>query len=218
MVAPQQPYPQSPPPSSSAGGTSKIIPVVVSAGLAVGVFAGLLFGLGTGEVAANSGRRVGSGTGEVAAFDVGTEEYEGADKVAVVTPDAGPVTPPVTPDGGVPATTPDGGTGTGSGSGSAAPAIKLAHITFTVTPAGTPAKITVDGKPVDGEVEIDISAGAKSVEVVAKAAGFRDFKKKITVMKDDTQTIDLVKRPVGVPTNGNTGRRPDGSGGGKIDI
>jgi len=125
----------------------------------------------------------------------------------------------------VPATTPDGGTaagsgagsGSGSGSGSAVPAIKLAHITFAVTPAGTPAKITVDGKPVvEGEIEIDISAGAKSVEVVAKAAGFRDFKKKISVMKDETQTIDLVKRPV-VPVNGNTGRRPD-NGGGKIDI
>lgn len=223
MVAPQQPYPQSPPPPSSGGGTSKIVPVVVSAGLAVGVFAGLLFGLGTGEVAASSGRRVGSGgTGEVAAFDVGTEEYEGSDKIAAVTPDAGPVTPPVTPDGGVPATTPDGGTpvgdgsGSGSGSGSAVPAIKLAHVTFTVNPVGTPAKITVDGKPVEGEVEIDISAGPKTVEVVAKAAGFRDFKKKISIAKDEAQTIDLVKRPVGVP-NGNTGRRPD-NGGGKIDI
>ncbi|HEY0987522.1 MAG TPA: hypothetical protein VGD80_10745, partial [Kofleriaceae bacterium] len=30
-------------------GTSKIVPVVVSAGLAVGVFCGLLFGLGTGS-------------------------------------------------------------------------------------------------------------------------------------------------------------------------
>lgn len=219
MVAPQQPYPHSQPPSSG-GGTSKIVPVVVSAGLAVGVFAGLLFGVGTGEVSASSGRRAGSGTGtgEVAVFDVGTEEYEGADKIAAAAADAGPVTPPVTPDGGVPATTPDGGTvaGDGSGSGSAVPAIKLAHVTFTVTPAGTPAKITVDGKLVEGEVEIDISAGAKTVEVVAKASGFRDFKKKISIAKDETQTIDLIKRPVGVPTN--TGRRPEGNGGGKIDI
>jgi len=30
-------------------GTSKAIPVVVSAGLAVGVFCGLLFGVGTGK-------------------------------------------------------------------------------------------------------------------------------------------------------------------------
>src|SRR3982751_647736 len=30
-------------------GTSKVVPVVVSAGLAVGVFCGLLFGVGTGK-------------------------------------------------------------------------------------------------------------------------------------------------------------------------
>lgn len=38
-----------PPPRPVRRGTSKAVPVVVSAGLAVGVFCGLLFGLGTGE-------------------------------------------------------------------------------------------------------------------------------------------------------------------------
>lgn len=220
MVAPQPPYPQGPPgafgssgppgplgppgpPSGGGGGTSKVVPVVVSAGLAVGVFAGLLFGLGTGEVAAQS-RRIGP-NGEILTFDVGTEEYEGPDKVAL-TPDAGPVTP----DGGVLTATPDAGVV------DAAPTIKLAHVTFTVTPPGTVAKITADGKPVEGELEVDITGGAKDIEIVAKAAGFRDFKKKITVDKDGAQTIDLVKRPV-VPNNGNGGRRPN-NGGGKIDI
>lgn len=187
-----------PPPSSGGGGTSKIVPVVVSAGLAVGVFAGLLFGVGTGEVAAQS-RRVGP-NGEILTFDVGTEEYEGPDKVALAA-DAGPVTPD--------AAAPD------APAVDAAPAIKLAHVSFSVTPAGTVAKITVDGKPVEGDLEVDITGGAKTVEVVAKAAGFRDFKKKITVDKDGAQTIDLVKRPV-VPSNGNGGRRPEN--GGKIDI
>jgi hypothetical protein len=154
----------------------------------------------------------------VTTFDVGTEEYEGSGKIAAVPADAGPVTPPVPPDGGVPATNLDGGTpaGDGPGSGSAAPVIKLAHVTFAVNPPGTSAKITVDGKLVDGEVEIDISAGAKTVEVVAKAAGFREFRKKISIAKDEAQTIDLIKRPVGVPAN--TGRRPENSGNGKIDI
>ena len=47
----QQPQ-QGPPPAAqrpARGGTSRAVPVVVSAGLAVGVFCGLLFGLGTGE-------------------------------------------------------------------------------------------------------------------------------------------------------------------------
>src|SRR4051812_37428172 len=37
-------------------GTSKIVPVVVSAGLAIGVFCGLLFGLGTKKVEADPQR------------------------------------------------------------------------------------------------------------------------------------------------------------------
>src|SRR5689334_22559791 len=35
-------------------GTSKMVPVVVSAGLAIGVFCGLLFGLGTGKRSAQA--------------------------------------------------------------------------------------------------------------------------------------------------------------------
>src|SRR5450631_2364384 len=37
------------PPRPMKHGVSKAVPVVVSAGLAVGVFCGLLFGLGTGD-------------------------------------------------------------------------------------------------------------------------------------------------------------------------
>jgi hypothetical protein len=37
------------PPPVRRGGVSKAVPVVVSAGLAVGVFCGLLFGIGTGK-------------------------------------------------------------------------------------------------------------------------------------------------------------------------
>lgn len=213
MVAPQSPYPQSAPPSSG-GGTSKIVPVVVSAGLAVGVFAGLLFGLGTGEVAA-AGKRSGSATEVVSSFDVGTEEYDGSGKVAA-TPDAG--VPAA--DAGAPADAAVAATDAAPADAAppdAAPAIKLATVTFAITPAGVAAKITLDGKPVEGEAQIDISAGAKSVEVVAKAPGFRDFKKKISIGKDESVPIDLIKRPVGTPNSGNGGKRPDNNGG-KIDI
>lgn len=222
MVAPQTPYPQSSSPSSG-GGTSKIVPVVVSAGLAVGVFAGLLFGLGTGEVAV-AGKRSGSATEVISSFDVGTEEYDGSGKVAVAAPDAG-VPPadaatPTTADGGVPpadgaVAATDAATATDAGA-KPVPAIKLATVTFVVTPPGVTAKITVDGKPVEADAQIDISAGAKNVEIVAKAPGFRDFKKKVSVGKDESVTIDLVKRPVGTP---NTGNRNNGGGNsGKIDI
>src|SRR4051812_21563792 len=45
-------YPQGAPPQRPMRqGTSKAVPVVVSAGLAVGVFCGLLFGVGTGKEA-----------------------------------------------------------------------------------------------------------------------------------------------------------------------
>ncbi len=51
----QQPMGQMPhgAPAPVKRGTSKIVPVVVSAGLAVGTFCGLLFGVGTGEVDAS---------------------------------------------------------------------------------------------------------------------------------------------------------------------
>jgi hypothetical protein len=160
-----------------------MVPVVVSAGLAVGVFAGLLFGLGTGEDEAHAGRRIGSGSGPIApVIDISTEEYDGTEKAKPVAlapdagpPDAAPVTPAVVE-----------------------PAIKIARLTLVIVPPGVSTKVTVDGNPVDGEVEIDITAGTKTVDLVVKAAGFRDFKKKIPVYGDDTLTIELSKqRPVG---------------------
>lgn len=171
-----------------------MVPVVVSAGLAVGVFAGLLFGLGTGDEV-QAGSRViiaGKATGEV--FDVGIDEYEGPDVVA--TPDAGPIdAPPV----------------------DAAPTTKLAHIALVLMPPGVTAEITADGKPVDSEVEVDITDGAKTVELVVKAAGFRDFKKQLSVGKDDTLTIELVKRSTG-SSGTRPPRPPKPPGGGLIDI
>ncbi|HRC58398.1 MAG TPA: PEGA domain-containing protein, partial [Kofleriaceae bacterium] len=90
------------------------------------------------------------------------------------------------------------------------PAIKLARLTFAVVPAGVTAKITLDGKPVTGEMEFDISAGAKEMELVVKAAGFRDYKKKISVDGDENISVELTRRPQGGSTGGHTT-----SGGGK---
>ena len=203
MVAPASMYQQSPPPPApppgGGGGTSKIVPIVVSAGLAVGVFAGLLFGVGTGEVSAAAPRRIDANGAPIPVFDVGTEEFSGTERVAVV--DAGP--PPVIDAGpAIDAPPPE-------------PTIKLATVTFVILPAGAPAKITVDGKPVETEAEIDITAGPKSVEIAIKAAGFRDFKKKFTIAGDESQTIELVKRPVGGGTP-NPGRPRNNDG--RIDI
>src|SRR5262245_62755761 len=41
--------------------TAKVVPVVVSAGLAIGVFCGLLFGLGTGKSATADPQKVSNG-------------------------------------------------------------------------------------------------------------------------------------------------------------
>jgi hypothetical protein len=207
MVAPasmyQQQPPQSPsPPGGGGGGTSKIVPIVVSAGLAVGVFAGLLFGVGTGEVSAAAPRRIAADGSVIPVFEVGTEEFSGTERVAAVI-DAGP--PPVI-DAGPPV--------------DAAPAIKLARVTFEIQPPGASAKITIDGKEVEGgAAEFDITAGPKTVEVIIKAPGFRDYKKKIEITEDETQTVELAKRPAGGST-GNTGRPPrnNNNNNGRIDI
>src|SRR5215813_5895935 len=54
------PHPPMAPPPPMRRGTSKAVPVVVSAGLAVGVFCGLLFGLGTTKQDAHAAPSTGS--------------------------------------------------------------------------------------------------------------------------------------------------------------
>ena len=83
-------------------GTSKAVPVVVSAGLAVGVFCGLLFGLGTDKGVATAAPSTGSNVKAVADNEV-PEAFA---------PTTAPAGKPVTAGGPVTAA----GSATGSGS------------------------------------------------------------------------------------------------------
>ncbi len=87
------------------------------------------------------------------------------------------------------------------------------------------AKITVDGKPIEGSaVEIDLGKDAKKeVKIVVKAAGYKTVEQKVDVDSDVAVKIELIKRPATpsgggsrpTNTNTNTKKKPPG---GLIDI
>jgi hypothetical protein len=159
-------------------GTPKIVPIVVSAGLAVGTFCGLLFGVGTGDGAKAAGTGTGTGAA-VAPIDAGA---------AVAPVDAAP--PP--PDAGVPV------------DAAAAAAVKVV-LTFKVVPA-VPTEITVDGVKVEGTTfEVVLEDGARTVKIVAKAKGFRTHEKEFAVTKDMVVPIALKKRADGPSPQGPSG-------------
>jgi hypothetical protein len=91
------------------------------------------------------------------------------------------------------------------------------------------AKITVDGKAIDGdEAEIDLGTAAKKdVKIVVKASGYRTFEQKVTVEGDTSVPVTMTKRPASTrPSGGSRPSHPSGgakkgggnSGGGLIDI
>ena len=192
-------------------GTSKIVPVVVSAGLAVGVFCGLLFGLGTGshsvaapEKASNNAKR-----DEVQVFDPQRESLANPN---VKIPDKN-------------APKPAAGSGSnavaqaGSGSGSAAepPAVKPTKLVVEIKPeaAAQTAKVLVDDKPIEGlSTEIALDAGApKKVKVTVKANGYKDVEQEVDVEGESvTVKLDLIKGR-STPT-GNVATPGTGEGGG----
>jgi hypothetical protein len=200
-------------------GTSRAVPVVVSAGLAVGVFCGLLFGLGTGKDEEAS-----------AAPAKGTNVKESKDEPAPPPSGTASVAKPASTTG----TAPTKATGSaavaaaGSAAGSAAATvatIKTAKLTVQVKPDGaaSAAKIQVDGKDITG-TSIDIpvdSTGKKTVKVSITAPGFHSADKKVDIMGDETTLeIEMVKRGGGgggtagvvTPTGGNTSGGTTGTG------
>ncbi len=204
--------------STPKRGTPKAVPVIVSAGLAVGVFCGLLFGLGTGtEVKA-------AGNASEKKF-VGTK-IEGTEDTASTTPN---VTPPKSVTDGKAATPMTGsataaaaGSGAGSGSattvadgsgaGSAVPTMKTAKLTVEIKPEAiaSTAKIVIDGSEITTrEFEITLGEAAKKeVRVLVKASGYKDVEQKVEVEGDTTLKVELVKR-----SSGGGLKRPDPPGG-----
>ncbi|MBA3397441.1 MAG: hypothetical protein H0T89_32745 [Deltaproteobacteria bacterium] len=203
--------------STPKRGTPKAVPVIVSAGLAVGVFCGLLFGLGTGtevKAAGNTSEKKFVGT-----------KIEGTEDTTSTTPN---IVPPKSVTDGKPATPATGsanaagaGSGAGSGSamvadgsgaGSAVPTVKTAKLTVEIKPEAiaSTAKIVIDGSEITTrEFEVTLGEAAKKeVKVLVKASGYKDVEQKVEVEGDTTLKVELVKR-----SSGGGLKRPDPPGG-----
>ena len=196
-----------PPPRPPRQGTSKAVPVVVSAGLAVGVFCGLLFGLGTGDKASAEPPKT---------------------VTAVHKPDDAPVpvatkpTPPPPPPPKVVAAG-SGSAGSGGGIGSATvalagsaatPAAKAMKLTLTIEPdaAAQVAVISIDGKQITG-MSTDVPLATKQIHVLVIATGFHSIDQKVDLKDGDEATVALkmVKRAAGGPSPGFGGPSTGGN-------
>ena len=221
-------------------GTPKAVPVMVSAGLAIGVFCGLLFGVGTGDEAK-------ADTKPKDKEFVGTK-IEGTDEATTATGPTGPTPPKSVTDGSKVTGTMKEPKGSGAVTGSATtppngtgatptvvvPTIKLAKLTIIVKPDTVKdAKITVDGTEVQSNL-IDIPLGDKTkkeILISIKAPGFKDVEKKLDVAEGEMEAVyELQKKSSGGgvsapkrpdPPGGKGGTKKGGGkkgGGGLIDI
>ncbi|MEJ7597509.1 MAG: hypothetical protein WKG01_06325 [Kofleriaceae bacterium] len=210
-------------------GTSKAVPVVVSAGLAVGVFCGLLFGLGTNTGDATAAPSSGNNVKASDKDEVPEAFAPTQNKVVKPTAGSGTVAAGSAVEPGSGSVTVDAGSGS---AGSAVPAVVKTKLTVEVRPeaAAKVAKIEIDGKPIDGN-SIDLELGdvkKKKVTIAVKASGYRDTSKDLEVDIDkEAYTIEfsLSKRSSGSsgtrPTVPGAGKKPPGGkkpGGGLIDI
>ena len=173
-------------------GTSKAVPIVVSAGLAVGVFCGLLFGVGVdkGEAAPPSKSHP-------------MKKADGTDEVPAAlqpTVNEGPKTPPKT-GSATPAVASTGSGSAAEGSGSAVAAVAKPKLVIEIAPdtIAAGAKITVDGKEITGtslEYEVDAAtnkAKSPNVVVTVKAQGYKDAEQKVSLDGDTTVKFEMVK-------------------------
>ena len=206
-------------------GTSKAVPVVVSAGLAVGVFCGLLFGVGTGQKKAEAAPSVASNVKKEDDSNKGAAP-EGLGATSTTPPPKTPTTPttPTTPAAGS-AAVPTVQTPT-TPTTPAKPAEKMVKVVVKVVPdtAQKDAKISIDGTEITGN-ETDIPLSKKSVKIVIKTDGYRTAEKKLDLIDGDQMTVELplTKRPAGGTGGGvhpphRPDRPPSNSGGGLIDI
>lgn len=200
-------------------GTSKAVPIVVSAGLAVGVFCGLLFGVGKKSEAVAAAPSSGS---NVKASDEPKPDKGAAPAgVGASTP-----TPPPRQESPPPATGSAAGSAVAA-AGSAAPTVveaKKLKLTVTIKPdaAAKNAKLIIDGAPVEG-MTVELPADKTSVKLEVKSSGYRSVDKKIDIAGGDTAIeLEMAKRPSGPGTAPvRPPKRPDkppSGGDGMIDI
>jgi hypothetical protein len=196
-------------------GTSHIVPVVVAAGLAVGVFCGLLFGLGTRHEFVPS--RGSTGAKQSAESQIQTAQVSMGTRL----PD-----PPRTatgPAGSAAVATgsaaPAAGTGSNTGSAGSAAAPGPGKLKVEIQPdsAAQAAKVLVDGIQIAGtEVNIPFDPGVtkKSVKVVVRVPGYKDMEKVIEVESEGSAAISFDLKGVRViADDGNkaAGGNPGGS-------
>jgi hypothetical protein len=263
-----QPQAAVPPPKPVKQGGSKLTPIVVSAGLAVGTFCGLLFGVGLGDEATASPSTSESAKADTKKDDTTPAKAEPAKTEPAKVASAEPAktepaktepakTEPATtepaktepaktepaktepaktepaktepaktePVKTEPAKTEPAKTATPAKTEPvkvATPALKKAKLTVELMPATVPgAKITVDGKAIDGNmIDIDLGKDAKkSVKIVVKANGYKTVEQKVDLDGDLALKIDMVKRPVSTtPATPRPPKKKPPTGGGLIDI
>ncbi len=168
--------------------TPRAVPIVVSAGLAVGVFCGLLFGFGTGASEAATGQSPTTSSSEIEAFVVpppdSTGEARTAKSVAPPTAAATPTPAPTAVPSPAPAPTP-------APASAPAPTMpvapRIAKVTVDISPpaAASGARISIDGKQLDG-ASIEVPVDKKSVRLSISSAGFRPIDKKVELEGADT--------------------------------
>ncbi|MFN0253802.1 MAG: hypothetical protein ACKV2T_43450 [Kofleriaceae bacterium] len=195
MGGPQPPRPQ------ARKGTSKAVPIVVSAGLAIGTFCGLLFGLGTGtedavaEPAKGDTKKDGKdpsmsmegskvtdpGTPKIdkpatATASAGSAAPAAGSGAAPAQASAAPATGSAAPAGGT--TTAAAGSGAAPATGSAAPA---GGTTATAAPTVKTAKLTIEVTPEAAAKDVKITIDRKEITGLAKDVELTDGKKTVTL-------------------------------------
>ena len=235
MPGPMPPRPGIPVAGTVKKGTPRIVPIIVSAGVAVGVFCGLYFGVGVPEeseadtedtpalhTAPQGPKSAAAASNEVTNFKSGSAKPAPGSGSA---PAPGSGSAAVVAGSGSAAAGSAAGSGSGSatpgaGSGSAAPATdNTVDLLFATTPPN--ATVTVDGKLVkDGKLSLALAGDTKTVKIVAKAAGHKTWEKQATIKKENAEErfeIKLVKRGRSRPS-GDRGDRDHEPPGGLIDL
>jgi hypothetical protein len=187
-------------------GTSKMVPVVVSAGLAIGVFCGLLFGVGTGKHSAAAPEKASNNAKR--ADDSFTPESMANPNVKIPDKNA--------PKAGSAAAVAARAGSDAAGSGAAAePVIKPTKLIVEIKPeaAAQNAKVFVDGKQIEGmsaDIPLDPGTTKKTVKVVVKAASYKDIDQEVDV-EGESVTVKLeLSKGRSTPT---TSAAPPGAGG-----
>jgi hypothetical protein len=205
-------------------GTSRVVPVVVSAGLAVGVFCGLLFGLGTGKRTASAEPQNVTNGAKRPDDTYTPEQLANVKDPEKIAPKAGSNTAPAVPSAGSAGSAGAGagsagsaGAGAGSDAASPEPAIRATKLIVEIKPdsAAQTAKILVDGKEITGtttDIAVDPGAAKKTVKVLVKSSSYKDIEKEVEV-EGESITLKLELTKTGRSAGSKAGK--EGTGGGK---